>query len=294
MKCSPLAAKQITDLSPYIVPLSGRLSVLILPRRLVDSSRAVLAEIGRARKQSFSEKGAGGNGALDLDSFDEIYNQMCVIERTCDGSYEIIGGYRFYLQTEHDLQSLDMDRLFDCSSFYKNSGNMPALELGRSFIVPRAQKQADVFSALFSGLGLILNLYSQAQWFFGKITFYPDNQHNGAVLQFLRKFHGDVHQEIHPRSELSLQESLDFSSLSYYQALRKVRSWMPEILRIYLRFTEPKYALVSPPAANEAFGDGIFEAAFRIFIPAIGDVWQKKFLQPTEKYTGQAEYFFKG
>ena len=292
MARSTLAEKQMQNLLSLTVPLSERLSVLILPNRLFRESHAVIEEIGRARKASFSEKGAGGSGKLDLDSFDEVYHHMCVLEKTGSASYDLVGGYRFYMQDEKDVQPLDMDRLYDCSSFYQDSRNMPALELGRSFIIPRAQKQADVFSALFSGLGLILNLCSHAKWFFGKITFYPDNPHNGDVLKFLRQYHGDADHEIMPRKPLEVPGHIDFAGRSYQQALRMVRSWMPEILRIYLRFTEPKYALVSPPAANEAFGPGIFEAAFRIYTPAIGDAWRQKFLKPTEHLTGQSAAFF--
>ncbi len=234
--------------------------------------------LGAARKTAFSVKGAGGGSDVDLDDFDDIYHQMFIVEFSDEMVPEIVGGYRFFPQEIGAVRSLDMDRLFNLDEFYRKPENMPAIELGRSFIIPRVQKQADVFFALFSGLGMILNLCHEARYFFGKITFYPSNHYNGAVLSFLQNFHNDTLGEIVPRKSVHMQSSVKFGHDDYASALKKVRQHMPEILRIYLRFTEPRFAVVSGAAENEDFGEGIIEVAFRIYIPAIGDMWRKRFL----------------
>lgn len=234
--------------------------------------------LGSARKDAFSVKGAGGTSEVDLDDFDEVYHQMLVVEDIDGAEPEIVGGYRFYCQEQGAVRALDMDRLFYLDKFYQNRENMPAIELGRSFIIPRAQKQPEVFFALFSGLGVILNLFDNAQFFFGKITMYPDNPYNGEVMNFLNTFHKDTDEVISPRIPYLVDSPEGFSQESYTAAFRRVRNHLPEILKIYLRLTEPRYALVSGASSNEEFGEGIFEAAFRIYIPAIEEMWRRKFL----------------
>jgi len=284
-------AEELQQLHASSVRLSERLSVYILSSKRKSSFPAVLHALGTARKLAFAGKGAGGQESIDIDDFDDIYHQMMVVEWDQGRIPEIVGGYRFYFQQYGAVQTLDMERLFNMDEFYRRKENMPAIELGRSFIIPRLQKQSDVFSALLSGLGIILNLCHEAQVFFGKITFYPGNPRNGDVLNFLQTYHGESPRQMYPRQEETLASSLDFSHLSYQAALKQVRGYMPEILRIYLRFTEPQYALVSGAAKNEEFGKGILEAAFRIIIPAIGEIWRKRFLYPFAELQGKRSAF---
>ncbi len=268
---------ELQNLADSCVILNDRLSIYILSNKKKQHYPNTVYAIGSARKAAFSVKGAGGGSEVDLDDFDEVYHQMFLVDRSSAGKPEIVGGYRFYCQEPDSIRPLDMNRLFNLEKFYQDPMNMPAIELGRSFITPRFQKQPEVFYALFSGLGVILNLFDAARFFFGKITFYPANPWNGEVMGFLSKYHRDSLEQIIPRNPYIMESSQDTPFDNYTSAFKKVREHMPEILKIYLRFTEPKYALISGASANEDFGEGIVEAAFRIYIPAISDMWLKKF-----------------
>ncbi len=263
-------------LSSFMVPIDDRLSVCILPNRKKHTVPGIIYELGRQRKKAFGEKGAGGNALIDLDVYDDSYHQMLVLLNTSE-KYEIIAGYRFFIHTPEDRKELDMERLFDMSKFFSKSENLPAIELGRSFIIPKYQKQPSVFSALFSGLGVILQLNRESRFYFGKITFYPSNPHNTQVLQFLKHYHPDTKEDIVPKYEIPVPDNPEMAAMGYRNALKLVRGFMPEILKIYLRTTEPRYAVVSGSSRNDAFGPGIIETAFRISIPNITAFWKHQF-----------------
>lgn len=259
------------------VDITDNLVVYILPAHMKTEFPAVIEAIGLMRKEAFSEKGAGGTGRLDLDPFDEYYHQMFVMKTN---SMEMVAGYRFFIHRSSDTHSLDMHRLFNMDKLLSVKENLPSIELGRSFIIPKYQKYAAVFYSLFSGLGVIVNLVPDTRYLFGKITFYPGNSHNGEVLRFLELYHHDSSSLVSAKEEVHIPTSLDFTGLSYRKALNKVKDYMPEILKIYLKLTSPHYAVVSGTTPNQEFGEGVMETAFRIYYPEITEFWLNRFVYP--------------
>lgn len=272
--------QELLTLSSHSVQITDNLRVYILPAHMKHWYPAVIHAIGRMRKAAFAEKGAGGENDLDLDPFDDQYHQMFVIKTD---TMEMAAGYRFFIHKESDTCKLDMDRLFNLDRMLSTKSNLPSIELGRSFIIPKYQKNGVVFYSLFSGLGVIVNLIPETKYLFGKITFYPGNEHNGDVLRFLELYHPDQHNLISSRNDVHIPSSMDFTGLSYVKALRRVKDHMPEILKIYLKLTSPEHALVSGTSPNPEFGKGIMETAFRIYYPAIVEFWRKRFIYPCRK-----------
>lgn len=269
--------QELGRISHYSVPIVENLVVYILPAHMKSRFPAIIEDIGRMRKAAFAEKGAGGNSDLDLDPFDEYYHQMFVIKVD---TAEMVAGYRFFVHEQDSLVKLDMDRLFNLDKLLGERENLPAVELGRSFVVPEYQKHGVVFFSLFSGLGIIVDLFPDTKYLFGKITFYPGNKHNGDVLRFMELYHPDKSRTVFSRKDVHIEPLIDFSGLSYIKAFRKVKEYMPEILKIYLKLASPEYAVVSGTSPNPEFGVGIMETAFRINFTKITEFWKKRFVYP--------------
>ncbi len=281
--------RELERLQPLSVPITKDLAVYLLPSRLAAASPEVMRLIGLMRKQAFCEKGAGGAGELDLDQFDRQYHQMFVMKR---GTRELVAGYRFFVHCRDNSPALDMARLFCLERLFSDDQALPSVELGRSFIIPAYQKNGTAFYSLFSGLGVIVNIFPETRYLLGKITFYPDNPHNGDVLAFLNRYHPDTAGLITPRLRHSFASSLDFSGMSYRKAMKLVVRHMPEILKIYLKLTEPQFAVVSGCSPNPEFGEGITETAFRISYPAVTDFWRRRFITPSsQRCRGMREYW---
>jgi putative hemolysin len=141
---------------------------LIAQRDLVDHDRfsivlttaqespAVLDEIGRARAITFHAAGEGTGESIDRDSFDDYYRQLVLWDR----EREIVaGGYRIGCTDEilphRGIKGLYTSTLFRFDrKFFDRIG--PALELGRSFVLPDYQKDFAPLMLLWKGLGRIV------------------------------------------------------------------------------------------------------------------------------------------
>ncbi|NQT59312.1 MAG: GNAT family N-acetyltransferase [Bacteroidetes bacterium] len=269
--------QELSVISHHSVSIVENLIVYILPAHMKSRFPAIIEAIGMMRKAAFAEKGAGGRSDLDLDPFDEYYHQMFVIKVD---TTEMVAGYRFFVHEQGPTFKLDMDRLFNLDNLLGKKGSLPAIELGRSFVVPKYQKHGVVFFSLFSGLGVIVDLFPETKYLFGKITFYPGNEHNGDVLRFMELYHPDKSQAVFSREDVHIKPMIDFTDLSYLKAFRKVKDYMPEILKIYLKLASPEHAVVSGTSPNPEFGEGIMETAFRINFSEITDFWKKRFVYP--------------
>ena len=93
-----------------------------------------LRELGRLREVSFRLAGEGTGQAYDLDTFDESYEHLVLWNRQLS---RIDGAYRLALtEAGKPLYTSTLFRF--AAGFWEKLG--PAVELGRSFIRPEAQK----------------------------------------------------------------------------------------------------------------------------------------------------------
>lgn len=96
----------------------------------------VLREIGRLRELTFRHVGEGTGRALDLDRFDEDYRHLFIWD---SGAQRVVGAYRLGLVDEL-LALRGRSGLYTHSLFRYSDGLLqdigPAVELGRSFIIP--------------------------------------------------------------------------------------------------------------------------------------------------------------
>jgi putative hemolysin len=121
-----------------------------------QQSPAVLDEIGRARAITFQAAGEGTGEAIDRDSFDEYYRQLVLWDRERE---TVAGGYRIGRTDEilpvRGIRGLYTSTLFRFDKrFFDRIG--PALELGRSFVLPEYQKDFAPLMLLWKGIGRIV------------------------------------------------------------------------------------------------------------------------------------------
>lgn len=162
-----------------------------------------LKEIGRLRELSFRTAGGGTGKDCDLDEFDfgkSAYQQLIVWHPI---DKEIIGGYRFILtndaRDEDGKYHLSTTEIYNFSERMKEHYFRSTIELGRSFVQPIYQPSASNRKGLFSldnlwdGLGALIILYPEVDYFFGKVTMYThfNREARDLILTFMHHYFPD-------------------------------------------------------------------------------------------------------
>ena len=214
-------------MEPIIAPISKEIlkSELTPAKKLRDTNKAhnelyvinhhdspnVMLEIGRLREETFRQAGAGSGLAADIDDFDTMekpYQQLIVWDPDAEA---IIGGYRFILGTDVELDEngqpiLATSHMFHFSEKFISEYLPRTIELGRSFVVPEYQsskagaKALFALDNLFDGLGALIVEKADMEFFFGKMTMYPDYNREARDLihHFLFKHFPDNEKLVTP------------------------------------------------------------------------------------------------
>ena len=163
---------------------------------IIDAHNApnTLNEIGRLREIVFREAGGGTGKALDLDEFDTMdncYKQLIVWNPEAE---EIIGGYRYILGKDIDIDKngqpiLATSHMFHFSERFMKDYMPWTIELGRSFVTLEYQntqknpsKSLFALDNLWDGLGALTVIQPDVKYFFGKMTMYPSYIRKGRDM----------------------------------------------------------------------------------------------------------------
>ncbi len=248
---------------------------------IVDAHNApnVLLEIGRLREIVFREAGGGTGKAYDFDEFDvsdNCYKQLIVWNPEAE---EIIGGYRYILGTDVEIDSngqpiLATSHMFHFSERFMKDFMPQTIELGRSFVsLPyqntnkNGSKSLFALDNLWDGLGALTVIKPNVKYFFGKMTMYPSYIRKGRdmILYFLKKHFDDKDNLITPMNPLKIEadpEELEalFSEEDFkedYKILnrevRKLGYNIPPLVNAYMSLS-PTMKLFGT-AINDGFGD---------------------------------------
>ena len=238
----------------------------------------VMREIGRLREIAFREAGGGTGKEVDIDEFDtceNCYKQLIVWN---PDEEEIIGGYRYLMGTDWELDDngqpiLATSHMFHFSEKFLRDYMPYTVELGRSFVsleyqnVQKNTKSIFALDNLWDGLGALTVLFPNLKYFFGKMTMYPSYVRKGRdmILYFLKKHFDDKDKLIIPMKPLELEtdpkelESL-FGGTSFkddYRVLngeiRKLGYNIPPLVNAYMSLS-PTMKLFGT-AINYGFGD---------------------------------------
>jgi putative hemolysin len=109
-------------------------------------------ELGRLRELTFRAVGEGTGRCVDVDAFDDHYAHLVCWNRAADA---IAGAYRL-VRTEDVRRTIGVAGLYTRSLFEFGDAFLdaigPALELGRSFVVPEFQG-SNALAMLWRGIG---------------------------------------------------------------------------------------------------------------------------------------------
>ncbi|MDV3105443.1 GNAT family N-acetyltransferase [Segatella copri] len=238
----------------------------------------VLKEIGRLREIAFREAGGGTGKSMDLDEFDfgdNCYKQLIVWNPEAD---EIIGGYRYLLGKDWQLDEKGQPKLATSHMFHFSDKflkeYMPyTVELGRSFVSLEYQnvrtntKSIFALDNLWDGLGALTVLYPEVKYFFGKMTMYPSYIRRGRdmILYFLKKHFDDKENLVIPMKPLKLdtpesdlaaiftEEDFKADYRILNREVRKLGYNIPPLVNAYMSLS-PTMKLFGT-AINYGFGD---------------------------------------
>lgn len=182
------------------------------------NSPNVMREIGRLREIAFREAGGGTGKSMDIDEFDTMdncYKQLIVWNPEAE---EIIGGYRYLLGTDVELDEngqpiLATGHMFHFSEKFMKDYMPQTIELGRSFVSLEYQsskmgaKSLFALDNLWDGLGALTVVMPNVKYFFGKMTMYPSYVRKGRdmILYFLKKHFNDPDNLIIPMKPLKIE-----------------------------------------------------------------------------------------
>lgn len=238
----------------------------------------VMKEIGRLREIAFREAGGGTGKSMDIDEFDimdNCYKQLIVWNPEAE---EIIGGYRYLLGTDVEIDDKGQPILATSHMFYFSDKftkeYLPCtIELGRSFVSLEYQssrmgaKSLFALDNLWDGLGALTVIMPNVKYFFGKMTMYPSYVRKGRdmILYFLKKHFNDEDGLILPMKPLEIETSEEelkelFCEASFkndYRILnseiRKMGYNIPPLVNAYMSLS-PTMKMFGT-AINYGFGD---------------------------------------
>jgi hypothetical protein len=238
----------------------------------------VMKEIGRLREIAFREAGGGTGKDMDIDEFDtceNCYKQLIVWNPEEE---EIIGGYRYLMGTDWEMDAngqplLATSHMFHFSEKFLKEYMPYTVELGRSFVsleyqnVQKNTKSIFALDNLWDGLGALTVLFPNVKYFFGKMTMYPSYVRKGRdmILYFLKKHFDDKENLIVPMKPLKIEadpEELEqlFCGKTFKEdyrilntEIRKMGYNIPPLVNAYMGLS-PTMKLFGT-AINYGFGD---------------------------------------
>lgn len=163
----------------------------------------LLREIGRLREESFRAVGEGSGQPLDLDRFDQHYLQLFLWDKA---SRCVVGGYRFAAM-DQVLEAHGPEGLYAHSLLRFKPELLaqldPALELGRSFVVPAWQRSYGPLLLLWRGLGAWISANPRYRRLYGLVSMSAEFQDlsRELVASFVKQhlYRGDLARLTRPR-----------------------------------------------------------------------------------------------
>lgn len=264
------------------------------------NSPNVMREIGRLREVSFRDSGGGTGEEIDIDEMDtceKCYEQLIVWSPEDE---EIIGGYRYIYcpnaGEEHGEPALSTAHYFTFSKQFETDFLPKTIELGRSWVQPKYQPAVNPRKGLYAldniweGLGSLVNLIPEAEYYFGKVTMYPtyNTEARDFLLYFMRKYFPDPDNLI--SSKYPLQQSFDaeefnnlLDGLDYKKAYRTMKNFVrtrgenvPPLINIYMSVSPTMRTFET--AVNPDFG-GVEETGILIKIPDISESFRERYIR---------------
>ena len=212
-----------------LVSHQGEFSVYASPSQNIPH---LLQEIGRLRELTFREVGEGSGNAIDLEPFDAYYLHLFLWN---ERESEIVGAYRMGL-TDMILPQFGPKGLYT-STLFKFKPEFvhrldPAIELGRSFIRSKYQKQYNALSLLWKGIGAYVARHPRYKTLFGPVSISKeyDSISKNLIVKYLRKSltDNDLAQGVKPRKPFRAKRLFGFDEDDISSSLHSTLIRMPK------------------------------------------------------------------
>lgn len=233
----------------------------------------ILQEIGRLRELTFREVEEGTGLPIDLDQFDRNYIHLFLWNRD---AREIVGAYRIGA-TDEILEKDGSRGLYTTTLFKFKPGVLrglnPALELGRSFIIPKYQRRYACLSLIWRGIGAYVARNPRYKTLFGPVSISKEYQSlsKNLIMTYLKEHSFDpilankVKAKKPPRSRYfgrldrnsfnsSVKDIEDVSAL--ISEIEDKTKGVPVLLRQYLKFSATMLSFNVDPEFNDCI-DGL-------------------------------------
>jgi len=154
-----------------------------------DAIPNILLEIGRLREVTFRAVGEGSGKGRDLDQYDAYYYHLFLWDRERE---QVAGAYRLgrtdIILAEFGFQGLFTSSLCEIDEPLLNYLN-PALELGRSWVLPDYQRSLHSLLGLWKGIGQFVVRYPRYHKLFGAVSISDDYTaiSQNIIVRFLRR-----------------------------------------------------------------------------------------------------------
>lgn len=267
------------------------------------NSPNLMLEIGRLREIAFREAGGGTGKEADIDEFDtceNCYKQLIVWNPEAE---EIIGGYRYLLGSDWQLDEkgqpiLATSHMFHFSDKFLKEYMPYTVELGRSFVSLPYQssrmgaKSLFALDNLWDGLGALPVVKPEVKYYFGKMTMYPSYIRKGRdmILYFLKKHFADKDNLILPMHPLQIETDVKelealFSEENFKEdykilnrEIRKLGYNIPPLVNAYMGLS-PTMRLFGT-GINDGFGD-VEETGILI---AVDEILEDKYVRHIDSF----------
>ena len=178
---------EMEKLGQYILFENGNYRAYLIP---AAEAPVVMRELYRLREETFRAIGEGTGQAFDTDKFDAYYKQM-ILWHVPD--QEIVGAYRLGFGPEI------MDSFGGLPGFYSNSlvryGEKAesllsrSMELGRSFIVQKYQREVQPLRLLLTGLAVSVLKRPELEYYSGPVSISNDIPHffKSLIVDYVSK-----------------------------------------------------------------------------------------------------------
>ena len=161
---------------------------------LLESSKApvTMKEIYRLREETFRAIGEGTGLAEDTDLYDSYYRQMVVWHKV---NKDIVGAYRLGFGPEIASEHGGVPGFYTATLFrygQKAEQLLPlSMELGRSFVVAKYQREVFPLRLLLAGLAVSTLKCPQLQYFSGPVSISNDMPHfyKSLVYRYITKYY---------------------------------------------------------------------------------------------------------
>lgn len=206
--------KEIEDIEDaLILEQSGFVCYAVKAHRIPN----LLHEIGRFREITFREVGEGTGKSLDLDDYDFYYYHLILWHKENE---ELVGAYRIGLGSE--ILDLYGKKGFYTNSLFRMKNEFrpylkKSIELGRSFVVSKYQKQRWPLFLLWQGITIFTKHFSEVKYIIGPVSMSDRYQKlsKELMIQFLLDQFGDkeLSSWVKPRHKVVMKDIVDREAL---------------------------------------------------------------------------------